>query len=93
MTTKLPTIPQARIPQYGQIEGGLLDGWRFGLVGLEVRGRSVFIDVNATPPNWCFPTPVRLNARTDFKKLRNPSEVAPYHDSRRLIEHALQVEK
>lgn len=90
MATKLPAIPHARIPQFGAIEGGLLDGWRFGLTGVEVRGRSVFLDVNATPPNWCFPTPVRLNARSDFKRLRNPGEISPYHDSRRLIEQAIE---
>lgn len=93
MADKLPTIPHARLPQFGVIEGGLLDGWRYGLTRVEVSGRSVHLVVNATPPDWCFPTPVRLNARKDFKRLRNPGEIAPYHDSAKLIERAVEAEK
>lgn len=93
MATKVPTIPHARIPQYGVIQGGPLDGWHFGLQAVEVTGRSVHLVVNATPPLWPFPTLVRMNARTDFKKLRNPGEVAPYHDSSKLIARAIEAEK
>lgn len=93
MATKAPSIRHARIPQFGEIQGGVLDGWRFGLHAVEVIGRSVYLVVNATPPNWPFPTLVRMNARTDFKKLRNPGEVAPYHDSSKLIARAIEAEK
>lgn len=93
MAEKLPTIRHARIPQFGVIEGGPLDGWHFGLTAVVVRGRSVFLDVNATPPAWPFPTAVRLNARTDFERLRNPGEVAPYHDTQKLIARAIEAEK
>jgi hypothetical protein len=92
MAKKLPTIPHRRLPQYGVIEGGALDGWRFALTEIRVRGRNVFIEVNATPPAWCFPTPVLLNARTDFKTLR-AGEKAPLHDSAKLIERAVDAEK
>jgi hypothetical protein len=95
MATKpeLPTIPHARLPQFGRIVGGPLDGWSYGLVAVEVERRSVFLVVNATPPNWCFPDLVRLNARSDFKQLRNPGEIAPYLDSSKLIERAVEAKK
>lgn len=92
MSDKLPTIPHARLPQYGVIKGGLLDGWQFGLTRLQVRSRTVFLEVNATPPNWCFPTPVLLNSRTDFDQLV-PGVNAPFHDSNKLIERATEAEK
>lgn len=91
-TEKLPTIPHAQVPQFGRIVGGVLDGWSFGLTRVEVSGRSVHLVVNATPPNWPFPTPVRLNARKDFDQLQ-PGPGAAINDSTKLIAHAIDAEK
>lgn len=89
---ELPTIPQREIPQYGRLVGGLLDGWSFGLVDVEVSGRSVHVIVNATPPKWPFPTTVRLNPHTDFKTMA-PGQGAYTNSSARLIQGAIDREK
>lgn len=88
----LPTIPHARLPQFGVIEGGLLDGWQYGLTRVHVRGRSVFLEVNATPPAWCFPDTVLLNASKDFEQLQAGAG-APFHDTKKLIERAVEAER
>jgi hypothetical protein len=88
----LPTIPQAQIPQFGVIVGGLLDGWSYGGAGLEVTGRQVRLLVNATPPGWPFPDEVRLDPRRDFTELR-PGPGAALHDSRALIQRVLDAKK
>ena len=92
MAQRLPTVKHARIPQFGRVEGGALDGWAFAFNRLMVRGRSVVVDLTVTQPHWPFPhpKPVRLNVRTGFKRLRNPGEVAPYLDTHKLIEAAVQ---
>lgn len=91
MATRLPTMRQPRFPQYGEVQGGQLDGWRFAFLRLLVQRRSVLLDLRVTPPAWPFPSPkpVRLNARTGFKRLRNPGELAPYLDGQQLIAAAV----
>lgn len=83
------SYPPATVPQFGVIEGGLLDGWSFCLLGVVVDGSRVEFDVKVTKPKWPFPyhTPVTLG-RGDFKRLRNPGETALNHDTQRLIEAA-----
>jgi hypothetical protein len=89
---ELPTIPQAWIPQFGLIQGGLLDGWSYGLGDVEVAGRRVHLVVRATPPGWCFPTDVRLDPREDFEQLKAGVR-AVVHDSAKLIERAVDAAK
>jgi hypothetical protein len=78
---ELPTIPQAWIPQFGLIQGGLLDGWSYGLAEVEVAARRVHLVVRATPPGWYFPTDVRLDPREDFEQLQAGVR-AVVHDSK-----------
>ena len=91
MAARQPTMRQARFPQFGEIEGGPLHGWRFAFLRLLVKGRSVLLDLRVTQPAWPFPNPnpVRLNARTGYRRLRNPGELAPYLDGQQLIAAAL----
>lgn len=91
-TAKPLTFRQPTIPQFGVIEGGLLDGWRFGLNSMHVDGRNVSLDVMATAPAWPFPRLVTLTAR-DFKRLRNPGGIAREHDTQTLIEAAIEAAK
>lgn len=48
MARELPTIPHADVPQHGLIKGGLLDGWSYGLVDLEVAGDAVHLVTEST---------------------------------------------
>lgn len=70
------------IPQYGVIAGGVLDGWSFTYMTLDLdrRGTAILI-VIVTQPFWPFPRrePVRLRAR-DFDALRDTSHRAPSID-------------
>lgn len=84
-------IRQRTVPQYGRIEGGLLDGWTFALLEIEARGKDIYIGARVTPPKWPFPTEVDLHGRKDFKKLANPGQVAIEHDAEKLIEAAREA--
>lgn len=88
----LPTIPQASVPQFGRIQGGLLDGWSYALADVEVTGRRVHLVLRATPPNWCFPTDVRMDPHNDFDHLR-PAVGALVHPSATLIQREVDAEK
>lgn len=70
------------IPQYGAIKGGVLDGWSFTFLSLDLGPRDTpVLVVSVTQPFWPFPRqePVRLRAK-DFDALRDTSHRAPAID-------------
>jgi hypothetical protein len=88
----LPTIPQRSVPQFGHIQGGLLDGWSYGLADVEVHSRRVHLVLRATHPGWYFPTDVRMDPTSEFDQLR-PGPGAVVHESKKLIQRAVDAQK
>lgn len=86
-------IRQRTVPQFGRIEGGLLDGWSFALLEVTARGPDIYLGARVTPPtpDWPFPREVDLHGRRDFKKLANLGQVAAEHDSEKLIQAAREA--
>lgn len=88
--TKAKALFSARqrlVPQHGEISGGLLDGWSYGLVGVVIVKGQLYLDVRCTRPKWVFPKVVRLRM-ADYVELRNPGMVAPTHEMQKLIDAA-----
>ena len=90
---RLPSLQQRTIPQYGVIEGGLLDGWTFALEDLIVDGRQVVLHVWATRPSWPFRGPLVGLRKAQFHKLRNPGQVAQERDVETLVKAAIGAAK
>ena len=87
MAAALFNKPQALVPQNGVIEGGLLDGWSYGLVRVEVLQGAFLLFVRATAPKWVFPCLVVLR-KADYLKLRNPGGLSTAHEMQKLIDAA-----
>jgi len=80
---------QRLVPQYGVIEGGLLDGWAYAFVRVEVDKAKVFLVVRGTKPKWPFPELIRLSM-ADYIELRNPGMTAPTHEMQKLIDAVIE---
>lgn len=76
---------QRLVPQHGVIEGGLLDGWAYAFVRVEVENGKAFLVVRGTKPNWVFPELIRLGM-ADYIELRNPGMTAATHELQQLID-------
>lgn len=92
MAEALPAFRHAVVAQFGVIDGGPLNGWSFGLDKVVVQGKTVFLDVRATPPKWPFPSLVRLG-ENDFDALRDPRAVAKSFETKTLIAAAVDAVK
>ncbi len=93
---KAPTLKQASLPQHGQIKGGVLDGWAYGLDDIRIEKNAVVLEVLATPPHWPFPTLVELRKKDftalvlDPSELDNPKQRAEERDTQKLIDAAIE---
>lgn len=83
---------QRLVPQFGEISGGLLDGWSFAFVQVVmVKGRP-WLDLRCQPKHWPFPKLVRVGM-ADYVELRNPGMVAKAYEMQQLIDAALDAAK
>lgn len=92
MVKTLFNKPQAIVPQNGVIEGGLLDGWSYGLVNVTVDKAGFRLYVRGAKPHWPFPELLVLR-KADYVRLRNPGEMSPAHDMQKLIDAAVAAGK
>jgi dTDP-4-dehydrorhamnose 3,5-epimerase-like enzyme len=70
-----PRGPQ--MPQHGLIRGGVLHGWRYGILRcVRLDEKEYAMDVRATPPHWPFPVEVRLTNRDKCQLRAVPGERA-----------------
>jgi hypothetical protein len=83
---------QRLVPQFGVIEGGLLDGWSFAYVRLVILKDRVHLDLRCQPKAWPFPKTVRLST-ADYLGLRNPGEVASCYEMQNLVDAAVAAGK
>lgn len=87
-TRPLFNKPQALVPHYGVIRGGLLDGWSFTFERLVLVRGKVFLDLRCAEPGWPFPGKVVRFGRADYTRLTNPGERAAAHEMQKLIDAA-----
>lgn len=93
---KAPTLKQRSLPQHGQISGGVLDGWAYGLDEVRIEKNTAVVDVQVTPPHWPFPTLVALRQKDftalvmDPSDLDNPKHRADERDTQKLIDAAIE---
>ena len=91
MAEKVVRRIPAQIPQFGWIEGGLLDGWLYAFERVTYEARTIFIDLRVTQPHWPFGRTVRFGPKS-FKRLRGGFR-APRHHARPLFEAARELAK
>lgn len=58
------------LSQTGVIVGGHLHGWTYSFIRFVVIDGGLFLDVRCTPPNWPFPTDVRMDVLQHFTRLK-----------------------
>ena len=87
MRAALFTPAQAAVPQNGVIEGGLRDGWAYGLLGPAlINGKPVLV-IRATPPHQPFPLAKDVCiSMADYLRLRTTDRKADHHDMQSLID-------
>ena len=87
MPAALFTPAQAVVPQNGVIEGGLLDGWAYGLLAPALMNGAPALLIRATPPKWVFPLAREVSlSMADYLRLRTSDGRAVRHDMQSLID-------
>jgi hypothetical protein len=62
-------VKALRVPAFGRIKGGQLDGWFFHFLHFRAAPRSLRLVARCTPPAWPFPCDIHL-AHQHFSQLR-----------------------
>lgn len=80
-----------RVPAFGVIKGGQLDGWLFTFLYVRAKPRALQIVCRCTPPAWPFPHDIPLT-HEHFLQLRAvPGERAKRMAAEPLIQQAYRL--